>query len=121
MGSSASRRRRARFRLSKRGEAYTPSGVVAMAVIVPLSFATAAFIGWVVFQTFVVDGMGLFDTLHGARAPVPAIWLLVGAALGFPVLCRIGWQGAGWLFRVAKGEVPRATPEQARGRGRAKS
>ncbi|MBW9119055.1 hypothetical protein JNB63_03020 [Microbacterium trichothecenolyticum] len=88
--------------------------MVAMAVIVPLCFGAAAFFVWGLVKTFVIDGTGLFEMVYSARAPMPGIVVAIAALLGIAAVCQIGWQGAGWLYRVARGEVPRATTQRAR-------
>ena len=99
----------------KKNEAYSPSGVVGMAVLVPLLVGGAAYCVWAIYSTFIIGGVGLLDIVTQARAPMPGWMALVVGVVATVVLLQLAWQGGSWLYRVAKGQVPRATEAQRKG------
>ena len=96
-------------------ERWTPSGVIGIAVFSLLGLAMV----WLAVTAASTElwGEPLFETVGVARPrPVWMAWIAVVALFGAGVTFFV--TGVGYLYRVARGRVPRVQPTKKASRGR---
>lgn len=91
---------------------YLTVGAVIVATVTVLIGAGLALLAAYLIVSSIIDGVSAWDTVGRAR-PMPAWWALIGALLAIAAGLSIAWENIGYLYRCARGRVPRLTQRQA--------
>ena len=91
---------------------YLTTGAVIVAAVAVLIGAGLAVLAAYLIVSSIIDGISAWDTVGRAR-PMPAWWALIGALLAIAAGLSIAGENVSYLYRCARGRVPRLTQKEA--------